>query len=231
MVTLLVYGHVACLSGPRASASSIRPSVPGAGSAAAPPRPSRDQAGTKTNQKPGARKPGARKPGAQKPRVSGPRVLFPPPKERVLLSIPVGWVRPSRTAYAGTDMYLWCKQLPLPSSRARISTSRRDRSILPPGRGFSAVPEIGPLYHSCCAHPAAPALHTWNLVTLQLCHFPILPPVFPDFLFRLRGLGIVHLDEVVPSQYQCSPPHGVTDDNIGVLQPGTPHAAFIAHKT
>ena len=140
-------------------------------------------------------------------------------------------VRLSRTAYAGTDMYLWCKQLPVPSSRARISTSRRDRSILPPGRGFSAVPEIGPLYHSCCAHPAAPALHTWNLVTLQLCHFPILPPVFPDFLFRLRGLGIVHRDEVVPSQYQCSPPHGVTDDNIGVLQPGTPHAAFIAHKT
>ena len=54
MVTLLVYGHVACLSGPRASASFIRPSVPG------DPGVGRRAAETK-NQKPGAQKPGARK--------------------------------------------------------------------------------------------------------------------------------------------------------------------------
>ena len=77
---------------------------------------------------------------------------------------------------------------------------RRDRSILPPGRGFSAIPEIGPLSHSCCTHPAAPALHTWQLVTLQLSHFPILPLLLCELLFRLRGLGIVHLEEIVPSR-------------------------------
>ena len=63
-------------------------------------------------------------------------VFFPPPKDKILLCIPVGWFLPSTTANTGPK---WCKHHYVPFSRARIRRSRRARSILPPRRGIGAL--------------------------------------------------------------------------------------------
>ena len=126
--------------------------------------------------------------------------MFPALKERVLLSIPVGWVRPSKTLYAGIDLYQRHHRPP-PSHALLAALGGHGSADL--DEIFQSRPPKAPSAHADKSRsflaqplraPPRPTHIRGTLATLGTTDPQI------SYLWPSRGAGCVDLDEIFQSR-------------------------------